>query len=92
MLRGDGQNAILDIQLNVLFVEARQLCLQHVLAVRVADVGAEVRQIYIAVAEEVLFKIIKCVKPVVVVVIKRYHAKHNLSSFLSIHVCVCMGK
>ena len=52
VLRGDGQNAILDIQLNVLFVEARQLCLQHVLAVRVADVGAEVRQIYIAVAEE----------------------------------------
>ena len=52
-------------------------------SVRVADVGAEVRQIHIAVAEEVLFKIIKCVKPVVVVVIKRYHAKHNPSSFLS---------
>ena len=62
VLGGDGEDPILHIQLDILFLETGQLCLQHELVARVADIGAEIGQGGAAVAEELALKVVKNIK------------------------------
>ena len=66
MLGLDGEDALLQVQGDVLLVEAGQLSLQQELVALVPDVGPEGGQGGVGVVEELLFEVVKEIEDVVV--------------------------
>ncbi len=77
MLGSDGEDAVLQIQGDILLLEAGQFGFQNITVTGVPDVGAESGQVGVGLTEEITGKVIKGVKQVVVTAVKGKHTKHN---------------
>ena len=82
MLGLDGEDALLQVQGDVLLVEAGQLSLQQELVALVPDVGPEGGQGGVGVVEELLFEVVKEIEDVVVTAVKGNHAEHSVTLLL----------
>ena len=81
MLGGDGENAVLQVQVDVALIKAGQISLQQVVVALVLDVGAEGGQLALAGGGHGTLKFIKQVVEAVAHTSKGNHAIHNQNSF-----------
>ena len=79
-LGGDGEDAVLQVELDVLLAEAGELRLQNELVALVPDVRAEGDGAG-GIAEEIALEVVEGVKQVVLVALKGNHTEHKILSF-----------
>ena len=84
MLGGNGQHAVLQVQVNVLLAEPGQIGFQQIVVALVPDVGAESGHLAAGGGEHAAFKLIKEIIPGLIHASKGNHAVHIKNSFRSI--------